>query len=457
MLRKLFIIGIVNLFVFLAIYKLLQHNGVYRYTLGAVSQNYQSFGDSGNPDIRRVSNPYVSITDDKFDNWDASIYRCIKDNMYADTGCYAKVKGAFFPLFPMVWKILHVNNIEISLFNYLIFIFSVALLIINLYKSSDKNKLLVYAMLISLPSVIVYFIPYTEALFLLCMTLSVIGLIKKKYYLYFIGTILLAMVRPATVFVFLAFLMVEIISLAVNKDLKAFMKNCLQKLSPFLLGYFLVVFIQYLSSSSWTLISNAGTHWSGGVIQKITGISDWPSEGFGLTAFALFFVCLPVTIYLGYIIRSKQALRAALQQTESYILMVSMFYMVGIMVYIFLTSGGNLHSFSRFILDSPPFYITVILLLNGSGCVKKNMALILCTLPLALLIIFLSVADYGGSRMDFSYMGLYFYVFIFLFMFLRERLPFNVQLEVVVIFILVSLLWNTYLLNMFFNEAWMFT
>ncbi len=457
MLRKFFIIGIVNLIVFLAIYKLLQHDRVYRYTLGTISQNYQMFDDSGNPDIRRVSNPYVSITDDKFDNWDASIYRCIKDNMYADTGCYAKVKGAFFPLFPMVWKILHVNNIEISLFNYLIFIFSVALLIINLYKSSDKNKLLVYAMLISLPSVIVYFIPYTEALFLLCMTLSVIGLIKKKYYLYFIGTILLAMVRPATVFVFLAFLMVEIISLAVNKDLKAFMKNCLQKLLPFLLGYFLAIFIQYLSSSSWTLISDAGTHWSGGIIQKIAGISDWSAEGFGLTTFALFFVCLPVTIYLGYIIWSKQALRAASQQTESYILMVSMFYMVGITVFIFLTSGGNLHSFSRFILDSPPFYIAIILLLNGSGYVKKNMALMLCTLPLALLIIFLSVADYGGSRMDFSYMGLYLYILVFMFMLFRERLAFKAQLVAAAILVLFSLLWNTYLLNMFFNEAWIFT
>src|ERR1700761_8470463 len=120
MFKKLFIISILNLVLFSCIYSLLQNKTVYNYTLGKISNNYERFGDWRNPDIRPVQKPFAAISNSNFDNWDAAIYKCIKETMYAD-GCDYEVKGAFFPLFPVIWKISSLNSIGISILNYFIF------------------------------------------------------------------------------------------------------------------------------------------------------------------------------------------------------------------------------------------------------------------------------------------------------------------------------------------------
>ncbi|HTA84410.1 MAG TPA: hypothetical protein VK783_15805 [Bacteroidia bacterium] len=460
--RKLFLISILNLVLFLFIYFALQHYTVYTHTLGKVSQNYQRFGDWQNPDIRRVSQPYIAITNDNFENWDAAIYKCIKQTMYSDTGCYNKIKGAFFPLFPIIWKISSLNNIGISVFNYLLFTLSIALLLIHFLKTDDTGKLFIYSLCISLPSVIVYYIPYTESLFLFCMALTVLGLEKNKYYLYFIPALLLAMVRPATIFVLIAFLVIESVQFITTRNIKMFFKNSALKTAPFALGYLLVIFIQFLSSSSWATFLNAGTYWSGGAIHKITGISDWSAEGFGLSSFSIFFICIPAIVYLAYTLinstaRVQNYAAGEVQKNDSYIFLVSLVYLSAMLVFTLLTSGGNFHSFSRFILNSPLFYLALIFLLNHLTALNKNIILLLWAIPLCLLIGFLFSVGFGGSRFDFSYTGLYLYILLYLFFLFRNRLSFRAQLFICAILILSSTVWNTYLLNMFFNQAWIFT
>jgi hypothetical protein len=462
MLYKLLLAGIINLFFFLGVYFLLQHNIVYSNTLGVISDNYQSSGDWNNPDIKKVKKPYIAITNEGFEKWDASFYKCIKDGMYSTNGCYDKVKGAFFPLFPVAWRLFSFNSIGISLFNYFIFILSVALLVNHYLKTTNSNKLLIYSILISLPSIVIYCIPYTEALFLFFMTLAVLGLEKKKYYLYFVSTLLMSMVRPATAFVLLAFLAVELINFVGSKDAKAFVKNCFSKALPFLIGYFLAIFIQYNYSHSWTMFRDAGTHWSGGWIQKITTISDWSVEGFGMNSFAVFFVCIPALIYLLYTVTRTVTGKEVystdrLQQNERYIFLVSLAYLSGMLVYTLLTSGGNLHSFFRFTLDSPLFYITMLFLLNHLSSLNRSTMPLLFLVPLCLLIIFFFSTSCGGNKFDFAYTGMCLYILTLFFLLFRERLQFRTQIVIAIVLILFSTVWNTYLLNMFFNEAWIFT
>ncbi|HXP50389.1 MAG TPA: hypothetical protein VN922_10560, partial [Bacteroidia bacterium] len=280
--------------------------------------------------------------------------------------------------------------------------------------------------------------------------------------LYFIPALLMAMVRPATAFVLLAFLAVELISFVVSKNAKSFIINCVSKSLPFAIGYFLAIIIQYYYSHSWTLFRDAGTYWSGGWIQKITTISDWSAEGFGLNSFAIFFICVPALIYLFYtitriVIGKEVQSKDPLQQNERYIFLVSLTYLSGMLIYTVLTSGGNLHSFFRFTLDSPLFYIAILLLLNHVGSLKKVTLLMLFFIPLGLLIIFFLSTSCGGNKFDFAYAGMYLYILTFLFLLLRERFKLKTQIVLALVLIVLSTVWNTYLLNMFFNEAWIFT
>jgi hypothetical protein len=461
-LLKLLIVGIINLTVFLFLFFSFQHYTIYNHSLGLISKNYERTGDWNNPEIKKISKPYLKISNENLETWDASIYKCIKENMYTNTGCYSNVSGAFFPLFPMTWKLLAVNSIGISIFNYLLFILSIALLMKYLSNLSGLEKFLVYSILITLPSTIIYYIPYTESLFLFIMTIWLIGVIKKKYWISFIVLTLLAMVRPATIFILFALLTVEFIALFNHKSFKQFVKKFFSKLLPFVIGFFFSFLIQFIYSSKWTKFFEAQKYWNSG-FHPMNTVTDWSVEGFSLNVFSICFVCLPALIFAAYtLIKStmlsgdkKNALKD--DNHSTYFLSVSSYYFVGIFVFTLLTSGGNLHSLFRFIMASPPFYIAVIILLNSLDFCKVKNAILYLIVPIVFLLLFLLNCAYGGERFDFSFIGLYLSVLIYLFLWLRPNLKISTQIIIAGGIILLNIIWNTYMLNMFFCNGWVFT
>jgi hypothetical protein len=183
------LITLVNLLIFAGIFAFLQDSGNYLHTLGKISKNYERTGSWDKSRISKVSKPYQKINEEKLSGWDADIYNCIKEHMYSnDEGCYSEVRGAFFPLFPLLWRWTHTGFQGISLINYLLFSLSIGLLIHFLSKAGSFQKAILFVLLISLPSTVIFYIPYSEALFLFTMTLAVIGLTREKYSLYFIGS-----------------------------------------------------------------------------------------------------------------------------------------------------------------------------------------------------------------------------------------------------------------------------
>jgi hypothetical protein len=207
----LILIGIINLVLISIIYKILQNEKIYKSTLGQISQNYERKVENNN-EITKVTKPYTEVNEEKFERWDAAIYHCISIKMYEiRNDCYGKVSAAFFPLFPLLWKVTNSTFIGISIINYFLFIFSVAILVLLLLKETFINQVFTYSLLISLPSSIVYYLPYSESLFLFTMLIAVIGLLKDKYWIYFIGIYLLSTVRPATIFVGFSILFVELL------------------------------------------------------------------------------------------------------------------------------------------------------------------------------------------------------------------------------------------------------
>ena len=456
-------IGILNLLLFFGVFKFFQQEQVFHKTLGAISENYERVGEKDNYEIQKTSKPFLKITNGNFFHWDAAIYQCISERMYTpEKACFGNVRAAFFPLFPLVWKLSCSSSIGISMINYFLFVISIAFLVVVLLKSTIADQLMVYAVLITLPSSIIYYIPYSEALFMFTMIMSITGILKRNYWLFFTGSFLMAMVRPATVFIIIAIVLADCIVYLNNKNFRSLIKEIFFKSMPFVIGYFFAIFIQYLSSGTWTAIFEAHKYWMGGM-KLIRGISDWSFIGFGLSSFALLFVCLPAISFLLYLLinRKRKSASNFIQKLKNYdfeyIFLISVFYLIGIVVYTLLTSGGNLHSFFRFILASPPFYIALLFFLNSIYKKPVKMIIVAFILLNVLLILFFNTVEYGGARIQFSYFGLYMFIAASFFLITRKTISRPLQIGITLMIIILQTIWNAYLFNAFLSDGWIFT
>ncbi len=462
--RNLLLAGLLNLLVFLGIFYLLQNEWVYQNTLGKISSNYVRVKVDGDTQIQQIKKPYVDISTNKLQNWDADIYHCIKENMYStEEGCYIKVKGAFFPLFPLIWKVSTLNSIGVSLLNYFLFVLSLSILVQLLCKGSSNEKLLIYSLLLVLPSTVIYYIPYTEALFLLTMTLAFTGYKKQKYWLFFLAAFAMSMLRPATLFILLSIICVEILFLISHRKPSLFLRNFLKNGLPFVLGYFVAILIQYASSGSLNTMSDAQKYWNGS-IGLFTQITDWSAEGFGLNTFSVFFIAIPALYFVVHSIIKKKSFKENYSKSNpeieiagSYFFLISVFYLAGIFVFILLSSGGNLHSFFRFTMTSPAFYIAALYILTHWTRERKSNRFALFMIPLSLLTIFLTQTEFGPGRFEFPFYGMYLSILAFLFILIQPYVKKPAQWLIAVPLIVLCIIWNTYLFNIFLCEGWIFT
>lgn len=454
------ITGVLCAILFGVIFFSFQNEKIYNNTLGLISKNYERTGTWDDWKIQKVKKPYLNATNDNFLQWDASIYSSISKRMYKEEKAhFGKVRAAFFPMFPMIWKITHLSPRMISLFNYLIFILSLSLLVTYLLPRNKYLKFTSYLTLITLPTSVIFMIPYSEGLFLFFMTIASIGILKKKYALYFFGILLMSMVRPATLFVLLAIISTEILLHIGNKKKNSLVKNILVKSLPFLIGYGIVFLIQYLSSGSWTALLDAQEYWSGG-IKKISAISDWSVEGFGLNTFSIFFVAIPAivcVIYLGVKFLFKEQIQLNPSENKNYLLLVSLFYLAGIFLFTIITSGGNIHSFFRFTMCSPCFYIAILIIIASLPNIKPMSSNLIFGFLFILLCVFLATVEYGGNRFEFSYLGILLLTLSFFYLINRRFIPIKYDFPIMSLIIIFNTIWNTYMLNVFFSNGWIFT
>ena len=128
-------------------------------------------------------------------NWDAGIYKSIKNAGYFFNIETSKGNTGFYPLFPYLWKLFSLTPIGIAIFNLLIFLISFQLLI-KAYKIPVDTTLLY----LSIPSIIFFFLPYAESLFFLFSTLLLIGWKKKDYRLLIVACSLASITRPSILY-----------------------------------------------------------------------------------------------------------------------------------------------------------------------------------------------------------------------------------------------------------------
>ncbi|MCX6350313.1 MAG: hypothetical protein NTX03_00450, partial [Bacteroidetes bacterium] len=365
------------------------------------------------------------------------------------------------PLFPLVWKALGLNSIGISIFNFLLFCFSVSLLL-KVFLKKEQNLWVYISLFIASPFMVFFIIPYSESVFFFSVTLLFYGVMKNKYPYYFAGGILISMARSASFFIAIPILILEIIFLFSRTKISLAIKESALKILPFVIGFLVVLCIQYYYSNSWNAFLEAQAHWPKSTIITLNFV-DWSFEGFGLACFAIFFAAIPAfLLFFNLIFSDKSPLNFPLNSKEEftispekYITLISVFYLILIFIYTLLARGGSLNSFPRYSLATPFFYV-IILYVSQNFSLKKQALYSL--ILLVLLVAFLAWVSYGGDKISFYYLGMYLSLFSMVLLLLLPQIKIlALRISLIAVFVFLSIIWNSYLLNIFLSDGWIFT
>ncbi len=454
-----FIVGILNGLFFIGTFRLLQDDVIFQHSIGSVSHFLTLMGRGE----KETLTAYTSLSSQKLENWDSKIYRCLAERMYDPTQeCFGNVRAAFFPLFPLVWKQTRLSAIGVSVMNYCLFFLGLAWLTLFFYRVSISEQIILFGLMLTLPSAIIFYIPYSEALFLALATVAVTGMIQKKYWVYFIAILLLSMVRVASVFVLLAIVGVELWGRVPSRPIKETLIVLFYKSIPFVIGYILVFTMQYYYTGSWSAFMEAHQLWDAGV-KGFDRIGDWSHESFGLSSYTLFYICLPVTLFVLYLLfrsRSDRITRwkdSVRSEDERYLVLISCLYIFGILLFTLLTSGGNIHSFYRFVLASPFFYISLAILMRKVSGLSRKVSLTYYLLMFSLVAIFLWFNQSRSTLCQIAYGGLFLYLLTSLYLLFKSTITKRIQLIFFAFLFIMNTVWNTYLFNRFLEGGWIFT
>lgn len=452
--RKTIILQLITLMCFWLIFLGLQNQTIYSNSLGLVSNNWQN----ENGERKLVNKPYEKLTNDSYIQWDGEHYNRIKNHGYNIEKAGGDYIFAFFPLFPFIWEISNLPPIGIIFLNYVFF--SVSIIILLKLLTESKNYMTNIILSLSLPGIIVFLMPYTEATFMLMTSVGIYGLIKKKYWIYFLGFILASLTRPSFTFLLLSIIGTDFFYLVKHKNLKSGIINSIIRIAPLLIGTLVVSLIQYTQGSGGLFkFIEVQKYWEN-ILSVPHNLRDWSHEGFGINIGVIFFIFIPLLVLLFQLFynqftdkKTKQILDY--KSPKDYLLILSILYLIGNILFIILFRGGSLHCLFRFTICSPFFYILIFIAFDYLRNVPLNIRFFVIS-TLALLSLFvLGLADYS-SYWNFSDVG-FFVLIATLTLWLFQDLKSKKLYKAGLFFLfLTNLVWTTYLFNTYIINGWIF-
>jgi len=179
-------------------------------------------------------------------SWDAVWYNQIRESGYTYLP-FQVSNMAFFPLFSIFWKLTQFSAIQISFFNAVLFMISFSLSI-----GKEKYKTIYLLVLVSLPSFIFFYLPYTESLFFFFGTLIVIGYRNNSFSLLILGIFGCCLTRAVSTVFLPILILTELFCWDSSKD-KFFdvLKKLFVYCSVTLLCIFIVVLMQFIQTGKW--------------------------------------------------------------------------------------------------------------------------------------------------------------------------------------------------------------
>jgi hypothetical protein len=449
---------------------LLQRPAVYDSTLKHVTHTYVR-DDVDSTIVWKVDHPYYWRDRNNALRWDGLIYYEIRENYYNPDPLHpGDYKFGFFPLFPLLWKVFPIGILYIGFVNYLLFGIAVILLSIFLFKEPDisySEKICTFIVALILPPIVTYYLPYADALFTITFALALWGLIKNKYWLFFICIQLFSMTRPVFLIIGLAFIIIDIYYLFKHRNIAHFFKELGLKLYPLLLGTITVFFLFYLNSGSFfKYFESCSENWHF-AFSFPTKISDWSPEGYGMNVFTIFFILVPsLILFINNFIKMVRSEKTKELPTvfkgdfsfiKEYFFNFSIVYFWGVFLYVLFFQNGSLNGLSRYIIASPFILVYLFGIMSKLKNIKTNTFVVLINVfAIASLIMLVSLPKLNAG-INFSDSGFFTLFLDFIFLFSMRFMKNNVRIVSLAIIVLYNIIWITYLYNIYLCNGWIYT
>jgi hypothetical protein len=309
-----------------------------------------------------------------------------------------------------------------------------------------------------MPSIVIFLIPYTEATFMFCVSLAVIGHLKRSYLLYFLGLLLASITRQSSSILIVAILCTEVFFLVKHKNLIPSIQESFLRTLPLIVGIAAVSLLQ-LSQGSGSLFKflEVQKYWNN-VLSVPRKLGDWSHEGFAINLGVIFLIFIPLVLFIiprffSGITKPKEGLDY--ESTKDYLIVLSVFYLIGNTLFIILFRGGSLHCLFRFTLCSPFFYVLLFGLHKHFHTIAPIRRLIIFSLLSIICLLTLNFSSYS-SDWNFSDLGIFILISSMAIWLFQEKLTFRVFNWVQFILVIVNLIWTSYLFNSYLADSWIF-
>ncbi|WMJ71568.1 hypothetical protein RCC89_00045 [Cytophagaceae bacterium ABcell3] len=454
---KLFIIGLLLPVFLFGTFYLLQKPAIYSNTLGLITLQYINIDG----EIKKVDRPYESITNEKLLGWDAWHYYRIKNKVYQHiTNTPDEYILAFFPLFPLIWKFSQLPPVGIIILNYIFYLIGYSILFSTFIPPKIPHRLPLFISGLTMPVAVVYFMPYTEGVFMITSAVCFYGIIRKNYPIYFLGSLLLATTRPAITIVALAILSTEVFYFLKHRNIAHVAKESVLKILPLVIGTILVGLLQmHYGSPSITNFAAVQKYW-GHHLQVPKGLSDWSSEGYGLNLATL---CLFIPWGIYTLLRNiKKAPQDAIltfskekntKDIKNYLLILAIMYQLGTTLYIALFSGGNLHGLFRYLLCTPFFLVILFTWITN----KQNTLSFKFLIGAFIMAVVIKLTNNYSSKISFSDLGLLMLFVSITYTLFLHKLKSKGRLLMGATIVAINIVWITFMFNIFLSKGWIFT
>ncbi len=290
-------------------------------------------------------------------HWDANWYKTIVNQGYLFTeGQQSSI--AFFPLFPMIWKLSHLSPLFISLFN-LILMLSGMMLLRKTYNLNARE----FMLLLSIPGLFFCYIPYSEAMFFLAGTLIIYGL-KRDHKMAVLGILLACLCRSASLIFIPIIIFAKLYNFQPKKNNRKLIIETLIMIVTAILSTLAVQIFLYIETGKFFALFAAQKEWHRIITMPKLYLTTWDGTRLiwldGLAFFTgMLSLCLCI-IYLWKKIKHRH-------KTISPAFLFSLGYLTLVTITTLLFTGrdvmggSTIYSLNRFVFATPFFTVFLIM------------------------------------------------------------------------------------------------
>lgn len=391
--------------------------------------------------IRQLGWLELNISSANLIHWDAHwYYEIVKDGYQFKED--APADSAFFPFFPLVWYLTGFSAMWVSIFNY--FLFLLGSILLTKFLRIDIKLILLG---ISFPSMVFFYVPYSEALFYLFAVLMTIGIHKSNNILTFLGILFVSVSRPSFIFFIPSFAIITV--LGTGTLVSKIKKLGVVYLLPCFLGLAVVIYAQWLQTGKWfAYFINQSTYWDrsfrpprfpfisleGTELLWMEAISFW----LGLLTFILM-------LYLAYLFFKKREIKYSSLALFSLSYLCMSFLSIVFFNPYWEVKNSILSGINRYMFATP---FLIILLHHSDKMIPIFRKHLLKIIGLSALVWLMVGGDYLEPK-QFIY---FFFVTIYLFLHLYLFISKNIYLYISVL--IMNMLGQLFLLDKFLNNSW---